>query len=230
MTREVLSSEPICRAPLHVRLTLTRVSTHIELHGISLASVAIAPDVSNPMKDGAMRGMRQKRNPIDSGYRGLTSEPRAAANASPLAGLGRRLLSTLRHTLRSRAAVAKSATNDVSVRVDIESCSSGMVVLHLRGRLDMEGSPLFRRMLQSIVQQASRGLVLSLAGVECMDSSGLAVLIEGLRWSRQRGANYLLANLTPAARMAIELARLENLLPIVQGDRGAMPEQVAVAS
>ena len=178
-----------------------------------------------------MRGMHQRQNAIDAGYRGFASEQRlAATTATPRFGLGRRLLSMLQHAWRGRPALPTHATHDVSMRIDIEPCKSGMVVLHLRGRLDMAGSARFRRTLQSTVQQASRGLILSLAGVECMDSAGLAVLIEGLRWSQQRGAHYLLANLTPAARMAIELARLQNLFAIVQAAPEPTSVQVSVAS
>jgi anti-anti-sigma regulatory factor len=53
-----------------------------------------------------------------------------------------------------------------------------------------------------------------LADITFMDSSGLAVLIEGLKWSRGRALPYVLTHVTPGVQRVLELARLEDLLPI----------------
>jgi anti-sigma B factor antagonist len=68
--------------------------------------------------------------------------------------------------------------------------------------------------LQTEVQRADRGLVLWLAEVTFIDSSGIAVLIEGLKWSRERNLPYVLVELPAAVQMVIELARLENFFTI----------------
>jgi anti-sigma B factor antagonist len=78
----------------------------------------------------------------------------------------------------------------------------------------MNTVPAFRHTLEVAVQQAERGLIVVLAEVTFMDSSGVAVLIEGLKWSRGRTLPYLLTQLTPAVQMVIELARLEHFFPI----------------
>jgi anti-sigma B factor antagonist len=136
------------------------------------------------------------------------------ANPSALMRLGTHLLRTVRYALRRRRVEVEAASKDVSMRIEMAASSSGMDVLHLSGRLDMTSTPTFRRTLQVATQRSRCGLTLSLAGVEFMDSSGIAVLIEGLRWSQQRGTRYVLANLTPEVRMAIELARVEKLFSI----------------
>jgi anti-sigma B factor antagonist len=74
----------------------------------------------------------------------------------------------------------------------------------------------FRHTLQQEVQRAARGVVILLAEVTFIDSSGIAVLIEGLKWSRERHLPYILAQLPPAVRMVIELARLENFFTIAE--------------
>jgi anti-sigma B factor antagonist len=78
----------------------------------------------------------------------------------------------------------------------------------------MNSVSAFRHTLQTEVQRADRGLVLLLAEVTFIDSSGIAVLIEGLKWSRERNLPYVLVELPAAVQMVIELARLENFFTI----------------
>jgi anti-anti-sigma factor len=81
----------------------------------------------------------------------------------------------------------------------------------------MNSVPDFRRLLETQVQHTWRGLILTLAEVQFIDSAGVAVLIEGLRWSRARTLPYVLAALPAAVQMVIELARLENFFTIAAG-------------
>jgi anti-sigma B factor antagonist len=82
----------------------------------------------------------------------------------------------------------------------------------------------FRQTLQAEVRRAERGVILLLADVTFVDSSGIAVLIEGLKWSRERNLPYILAHLTPAVQMVIELARLEQFFTIA----GSLEEALAL--
>jgi anti-sigma B factor antagonist len=100
------------------------------------------------------------------------------------------------------------------MRVVIDSPQVGITVVRPAEGLDMSNVSAFRQTLQREVQQARRGLIVLLAEVTFIDSSGVAVLIEGLKWSRKRRLPYILAQLTPAVRMVIELARLENFFTI----------------
>lgn len=100
------------------------------------------------------------------------------------------------------------------MHIDIESLQAGITVIRPQGTLDMNSVPAFRQTLESEVQRAQRGLIVVLAGITFMDSSGIAVLIEGLKWSRGRTLPYVLTQLTPAVQMVIELARLEHFFTI----------------
>ncbi len=105
------------------------------------------------------------------------------------------------------------------VRVARESLASGMTLLRLTGRLEWHTVPAFRRTLQAEAQRATHGLILSLTQVPCIDSSGSAVLVEGLRWCRKRAIRYILADLTPEVQRVIELTRLQHVLTIQSSDR-----------
>ena len=102
------------------------------------------------------------------------------------------------------------------MQVTVESLSDDITVLRVKEGLDMSNASTFRRMLQTEVGRARRGLVLQLAEVPFIDSSGIAVLIEGLKWSRKRMLPYVLTQLTPAVQMVIELARLDNFFTIAE--------------
>jgi anti-sigma B factor antagonist len=93
----------------------------------------------------------------------------------------------------------------------------------------MNSVPEFRHTLAAEVQRAGRGLIVVLAEVEFMDSSGIAVLIEGLKWSRGRTLPYMLTQLTPAVQMVLELARLEHFFTIVETVEDAV-EQIIQAT
>ena len=91
-----------------------------------------------------------------------------------------------------------------------------------QGTLDMNSVPAFRDTLEAEVQRAECGLIVVLAAVEFMDSSGIAVLIEGLKWSRGRTLPYMLTQLSPAVQMVLELARLEHFFTIVESVEDAV--------
>jgi len=94
------------------------------------------------------------------------------------------------------------------VHVAIESPQPGIMVVRPQGTLDMHSVPAFHPILEAAVQRAERGLIVALADITCMDSAGLAVLIEGLKWSRGRALPYVLTHVPPAVQRVLELARL----------------------
>jgi anti-sigma B factor antagonist len=112
------------------------------------------------------------------------------------------------------------------VQVAIESPQTGITAVHPQGTLDMNSVPDFRQTLEAEVQRAERGLIVDLSAVTFMDSSGIAVLIEGLKWSRGRALPYMLTQLTPAVQMVLELARLEHFFPIAESVEDAVAQIV----
>jgi anti-sigma B factor antagonist len=108
------------------------------------------------------------------------------------------------------------------VQVRIESPAAGITVLHLTDALEMSNVATFRQTLQAEVERAEQGVILQLAEVKFIDSSGIAVLIEGLRWSRERDMPYILTHLTSDVQMVIELARLDNFFTIADSLEAAV--------
>ncbi|HKI60196.1 MAG TPA: STAS domain-containing protein [Mariprofundaceae bacterium] len=98
-------------------------------------------------------------------------------------------------------------------RRDAESVS-----LQIKGDLTVETSPQLKRMLNACFDQKLKRIHILLDGVAKMDSSGIATLVDGLRWSRTSGNHFSLSGLTDAVHDLFVIAKLENEFEIVAED------------
>ena len=89
---------------------------------------------------------------------------------------------------------------------------NGGRILSISGEVDMESSP---RVLQAIREGLGRAssLKLNLRDVSYIDSSGIAVLIQGLKIARKDNSeySYVLADVSPQVMSVIELSQLKDL-------------------
>ena len=113
-------------------------------------------------------------------------------------------------------------TEPKPLEIEVTRLSDRFEVVRPKGEVDMNSSPQLRDVLKQASEEPLDGLVLDLSEVDHMDSSGVAVLIEGLRWSRAKGIRYGLSNLSDAARVVIELAKLETVFDIASSTEEAM--------
>ena len=87
-------------------------------------------------------------------------------------------------------------------------------IIEVQGEVDLYTSP---RMREAIVRTASAKtatVVVDLSGVNYMDSSGVATLVEGLQLSRGYGGIFRLAGLAGAVREVFKFAKLEKVFEI----------------
>jgi len=89
----------------------------------------------------------------------------------------------------------------------------GAVVVALTGEIDLEHSPKAREVLLECVGRACPILV-DLSGVEYIDSSGVASLVEALQQAKGRGGSLALVSVSPSAMRVLELARLDKVFTI----------------
>ena len=82
----------------------------------------------------------------------------------------------------------------------------------------------FRQAIETALGSAKTGVVVDLSRLEYMDSSGVAVLIEGVRWSKEKKVTFMLAAPTDAVREVIELARLQKFFSIHDEVESAVKE------
>jgi anti-sigma B factor antagonist len=87
-------------------------------------------------------------------------------------------------------------------------------VLPLEGEIDLHVSPRVAESLVAIVKNKPDHLVVDLAGVTYVDSSGLAVLIEGMQKVEEYGGRFALTGLQENVRSIFEIARLDQVFRI----------------
>jgi anti-sigma B factor antagonist len=93
----------------------------------------------------------------------------------------------------------------------------------IRGEIDLHNSPKLRiRLLHLLEENTPAKLILNLAEVPYMDSSGVAVLVEMLRRLRKTQGTVTLAVLQPRVRGILEIAQLTTVFPIVPDEAAAL--------
>jgi anti-sigma B factor antagonist len=87
-------------------------------------------------------------------------------------------------------------------------------VLPLEGEIDLHVSPRVAASLGAMIEQRPERLVVDLSAVSYIDSSGLAVLIEGMQNVEAYGGKFVLAGLQEKVRPIFEMARLDQVFII----------------
>ncbi len=107
--------------------------------------------------------------------------------------------------------------SDAHPTLDIQTRSSaGDPILTLHGDVDMRTSPTLRDKLLQLIQQRPERIVLDLAGVPYMDSSGIGTMVELKRRLDRIGGKLVLAGLQPRVRSLLEITRLDQFFAIVE--------------
>ena len=92
------------------------------------------------------------------------------------------------------------------------------VMLVVTGEVDMESSPQLRDEIKRALKAKPAVLKLHLAAVPYIDSSGVAVLIEGMKWTKKKGVGYALVKINDSVRGVLDMSRLLPLFTIEDGD------------
>ena len=87
-------------------------------------------------------------------------------------------------------------------------------VLQLEGEIDLHVSPEVAESLRTMVANKPTALVVDLTKVTYLDSSGLAVLIEGMQNVQEYGGKFALTNVQESVQHIFEIARLDQVFQI----------------
>ena len=87
-------------------------------------------------------------------------------------------------------------------------------VIFLEGEIDLHVSPRIAATLIAAVKEKPRNLIVDLAKVSYIDSSGLAVLIEAMQSVEKYGGKFALAGLQENVKPIFEIARLDQVFRI----------------
>jgi anti-sigma B factor antagonist len=101
------------------------------------------------------------------------------------------------------------AESEPSVTVDSGGLSpEGWPVLRIAGEIDIQTSPLFEEQLLSVLNQGNDSLVVDLGEVTFLDSTGLSVLIAGLKLCQDAGGELHVVSPRPNVLRVLEITGL----------------------
>ena len=85
-----------------------------------------------------------------------------------------------------------------------------------QGEIDLSRAPSLRTHLAAAQASRPRKLIVDLADVSYMDSSGVATLLEAMRTIQRSGGRLILCCLQDKVRSIIEITRLDTVFTIVK--------------
>jgi anti-sigma B factor antagonist len=96
-----------------------------------------------------------------------------------------------------------------------EELDEKSVVLRVVGEIHATAAPEFSERLNAAIAQGRTGVVLDLTGVEFIDSTGLSVLLNGLRRVTRVRGTMVLACANPTVLRLFEITKLDSTFEIV---------------
>jgi anti-sigma B factor antagonist len=91
--------------------------------------------------------------------------------------------------------------------------TDGVNTVFLSGEIDLERSPLARKVLLDTLKKG-RPVEVDLAAVSYIDSSGIASLVEAYQKARSARLDFALVRVSGAVLKVLGLARLDKVFPI----------------
>jgi anti-sigma B factor antagonist len=89
-----------------------------------------------------------------------------------------------------------------------------VTVMQVTGEIDLHRSPELHTTLMAVCREKPPMLVIDLAGVEYMDSSGVGTLVHAYRLVKEYGGRMVLASMTDRVRSVFEISRLDQYFRI----------------
>jgi anti-sigma B factor antagonist len=95
-----------------------------------------------------------------------------------------------------------------------EYTESGVDVFQLEGEIDMHFAPVLRQLLLGKRAAHCDALLLDLTAVEFIDSTGLAVILEYVRDTKQNDGRFCIGGVSDNLQSIFEIVRLDRAIPI----------------
>lgn len=101
----------------------------------------------------------------------------------------------------------------MEVSFDVED-HDGRPVLHVAGEIDVYTAPRLRERLLELAHSGATTVVADLSGVSFVDSTGLGVLVSGLKRFREAGGDLVLVVTQPQVLKVLEITGLTEVFTI----------------
>jgi len=101
--------------------------------------------------------------------------------------------------------------------LDVKTKSQDSIsIIEIDGEVDLYSSPALRKALLEMTKAQNKAILVDLARVKYMDSSGVATLVEALQQVGKYDGKLKLANLRDAVKNVFELSRLDKVFDIYE--------------
>jgi anti-sigma B factor antagonist len=100
-------------------------------------------------------------------------------------------------------------------RVSAQQLDPDTQVIAVRGEIHVSTAPEFSRLLNEVIGAGTTQVVLDLAEVDFIDSTGLSVLLNGLRRVTRRGGRMAIVCTNPTVLRLFVITRLDSTFEIV---------------
>jgi anti-sigma B factor antagonist len=97
-------------------------------------------------------------------------------------------------------------------------------VIEVSGEVDLYSAPRLKELVRDLAASGRGRIAVELQGVEFMDSTGLGVLISGLKRCRETGGTLALVAPTEPVRKVLSITGLDRVFPIHDTTSEAMAE------
>lgn len=98
---------------------------------------------------------------------------------------------------------------------------NGAVVVALAGEVDLQHSPSVRKQLMELMFER-RDVLVDMARVAYIDSSGIASLVEAYQMARKNATRFVLVAVSQPALRVLQLARLDKVFALADTVEAAL--------
>jgi anti-sigma B factor antagonist len=123
---------------------------------------------------------------------------------------------------QTKAAEAADSANLMTLTVTPRDAEGSARVLDLDGEVDVYTAPQLRTAIMEEVDQGTKHLLINLKRVGYMDSTGLGILIGGVKRLRESGGALLLIGPTPRIARIFEITGLNTIFNVYASEEEAL--------
>ena len=99
---------------------------------------------------------------------------------------------------------------------------NGVAIIMLEGEVDISAADLVRGKMKKLIDEKRKRILVNMADVPYIDSSGLGMFVETMQEIGKYGGEIKLAGLTDDVKKVFELTRLNKFFSIFDQEKDAM--------
>lgn len=108
------------------------------------------------------------------------------------------------------------------MQISVQSSSGTTSILRVNGVLNAHTAPSLKEQITAQVSEGVTQFVIDLTQVDFIDSSGLAVLVSGMKNARANGGNLKLAGVQSNVMRVFELTLLDKVFTFFPNEQSAL--------